>query len=461
MSEEPRTIGIVGGGVAGLTAAYRLLQKGHRVQLFEASPSLGGLVRTFEIPAGGGSTPEGGGEPIECFYHHLFTTDTAAIRLIDELGLGDRLTWQPSSVGIFYDGRIYPFVTPMDLLRFTPVGIIDRVRLGLMGLYLRRQKDGSRYENITAKEWVRRFAGQRNLDVVWGPLLRGKFGDLGDELVMTWLWNKIHLRFASRGAGPSQREVLGYLRGSFGAWIEALIERDRELGGDLHASCPVQRIVADGGHIGLELAGERQEPIFFDAVVATVANKIFRRIAPPLPESYAEKLEGVPYQDALCLILTLKRPLSSMYWLNVNDRSIPFLAIVEHTNLIAPERYGGQHVVYVSNYLDKQSPLLSMDVDQLCELYLPHLKRINAAFEESWIIDRWLFRGADAQPVFTVGAGSRIPEHRTPVPGLYLANMSQIYPQDRGQNYSILLGETIAETVAEDLARAQAAHPAV
>ncbi len=188
--------------------------------------------------------------------------------------------------------------------------------------------------------------------------------------------------------------------------------------------------------------------------MATVANKIFRRIAPPLPEPYAEKLEGVPYQDALCLILTLKRPLSSMYWLNVNDRSIPFLAIVEHTNLIEPERYGGQHVVYVSNYLDKQSPLLSMDVDQVCELYLPHLKRINAAFEESWIIDRWLFRGADAQPVFTVGAGSRIPEHRTPVPGLYLANMSQIYPQDRGQNYSILLGETIAETVAADLARA-------
>ncbi len=124
MSEERQTVGIIGGGVAGLTAAYRLLQKGHRVRLFEAGPSLGGLVRTFEI----------GGEPIECFYHHVFTTDTAAVRLIQELGLGERLTWRPSTVGIFYDGRIYPFMTPMDLLRFTPVGLIDRVRLGLMGL---------------------------------------------------------------------------------------------------------------------------------------------------------------------------------------------------------------------------------------------------------------------------------------------------------------------------------------
>ncbi|MDO8615312.1 MAG: NAD(P)/FAD-dependent oxidoreductase [Dehalococcoidia bacterium] len=446
MSGEPQTVGVIGGGVAGLTAAYRLLQKGYRIHLFEAGPQLGGLVRTFEI----------GGEPIECFYHHLFSTDTAAIRLIGEMGLGDRLTWRPSKVGIFYGGRTYPFVTPLDLLRFTPVSVIDRVRLGLMGLYLRRQRDGSRFEGVTAKEWVRRFAGQRNLDVVWGPLLRGKFGELSDQLVMTWLWNKIHLRFASRGAGPAQREVLGYLLGSFGAWIDALIGRIRELGGTLEAGRPVQRIVSEGGRAGVELDGERT--VFFDAVVATVANKIFRRIAPPLPDDYAAKLEGVPYQDALCLVLTLKKPLSSIYWLNINDRSMPFLALIEHTNLIEPERYGGQHVLYVSNYLDKQSPLLKMSTDEICDLYLPHFRRINPDFDEGWINNRWLFHGPDAQPVFTVGAGARIPEHRTPAPGLYLANMSQIYPQDRGQNYSIVLGETIAETVAADLSRAGAAR---
>lgn len=445
MSEEPERVGIIGGGVAGLTTAYRLLQKGFCVRLFEPGSSLGGLVRTFEV----------GGEPIECFYHHVFATDTATVRLIQELELGERLTWRPSTVGIFYDGRIYPFVTPLDLLRFTPVGLIDRIRLGLMGLYLRRQRDGSRYEGITAKEWIRRFAGQRNLEVVWGPLLRGKFGDLSDEVVMTWLWNKIHLRFASRGAGPSQREVLGYLLGSFGAWIEALIERIREVGGELETGRPVQRIVSDADRVGLELAGEGQETVLFDAVVATVGNRVFQSMAPPLPESYVEKLESVPYQDALCLILTLKRPLSSTYWLNINDRSIPFLAIIEHTNFIEPERYDGRHVVYLSNYLNKQSPLLRMNADEVLDLYLPHIKRINPAFEESWIIDRWLFHGPDAQPVFTTGAGSRIPEHQTPVPGLYLANMSQIYPQDRGQNYSILLGEKIADLVALDIARAR------
>ena len=448
MSDDAPSIGIIGGGVAGLTAAYRLLQKGHRVRLFEAGPQLGGLVRTFEID----------GEPIECFYHHVFTTDTAAVRLIEEMGLGDRLDWYPSQVGIFYEDLIYPFVTPLDLLRFKPVGLVDRVRLGLMGLKLRRKKDGSQFENITAKEWIRRNAGQRNLDVVWGPLLRGKFGDLGDELVMTWLWNKIHLRFASRGAGLAQREMLGYLRGSFGAWIDVLIERVRGLGGELNAGRPVERIVPEGGRVRLTLGGDPPETATFDAVVCTVANKIFRRIAPDLPDGFASKLEGVPYQDALCFLMTLKQPLSDTYWLNVNDRSIPFLAVIEQTNLVERERYGGQNVVYISNYLDKESPLLRMSESEIADLYLPHLKRLNPAFDESWINDRWLFHGRDAQPVFTVGAGARIPEHRTPVPGLYLANMSQIYPQDRGQNYSILLGEEIAEMVSGDLAKASVAQ---
>jgi protoporphyrinogen oxidase len=443
MTANGRQIGIIGGGVAGLAAAYRLLQKGHQVHLLEASPQLGGLVRTFEI----------GGGKIECFYHHLFSTDTTVIRLIEELGLGDQMVWRESKLGVFYKDRIYPFVTPIDLLRFTPVSLVDRVRLGLMGLYLRRQNDGSRYEHVTVKDWITKFAGPRNYEVVWGPLFRGKFGDLGDRIAMIWFWNKIRLRFASRKAGPMQKEVLGYLLGSFSVYIEALIERIRELGGVLEGGRPVQRIVAeDGRAVALEVGGDRPERLPFDVVIATVANKIFQRIAPPLPEEYATKLEGVSYQDAMCLILALKRPVAPTYWLNINDRSIPFLALIEQTNFIEPEHYGGNHVLYFSNYLDKASPLLQMDVDEVWELYKPHLKRINPDFDEDWVVDRWLFKGPDAQPVFTVDSVGRVPDHRTPIDGLYLANMSQIYPEDRGQNYSILMGEQVAQLVAGDLA---------
>jgi protoporphyrinogen oxidase len=437
-----RRIGIIGGGVAGLAAAYRLLQKGHRVHLLEAGPQLGGLVGTFEI----------GGGRLERFYHHIFTSDTAIVRLIGELNLDERLVWRESKVGIFCQGRIYNFVTPLDLLRFSPVGLTDRLRLGLMGLYLRRQKEGRGYERTTAKEWVSRLCGRRNWEVVWGPLFRGKFGDLGDEIAMIWLWNKIRLRFASRQGGPLQKEVLGYLLGSFGLYIDVLVERMRQMGAILEAGRPVQRIVVeDGRAVALEVGGQRPQRLPFDVIIATVANKVFQSIAPPLPPDYVAKLQGVPYQDALCLVLALKRPLSHIYWLNVNDRSVPFLAAVEHTNFIESAHYGGNQVLYLSNYLDKASPLLQMDVDQLWDLYRPHLRRINPAFSDDWVEGRWLFKGSDAQPVFTVASAGRIPDHRTPIAGLYLANMSQIYPEDRGQNYSIRLGEEAAALVAQDL----------
>lgn len=438
---NPSTVGIIGGGVTGLTAAYRLLQRGHAVRVFEASDAVGGLVRTFEV----------NGEPVECFYHHLFASDSAALRLFDELGVGNRVSWHSSRVGLFYDGRTYPFTTPLDLIRFSPLGLRDRMRLGLTSLALRREANGDRLENVSAADWMREHAGDRSVDVVWEPLLRGKFGEAWDQVVMTWLWNKLRLRFSSRGGRISQREVLGYMQGSFGAWVEALAQRVSDLGGQIETGRPVQRIASEGGRIAVETEGRSVE---LDAVISTVGNDAFMRIAPDLPETYASKLRGTRYQDALCLVLCLNHPLTDYYWLNVNDREIPFVAVVEHTNLVGPKRYGGQHIVYVSNYLEPGSALLGENAESVVRLYAPHLRKINPSFEESWIAGRRLFHARDAQPVFTVGAGGRIPDHRTPIPGLYVANMAQIYPQDRGQNYSIELGERIAKMVANDLTKA-------
>jgi protoporphyrinogen oxidase len=437
------TVGIIGGGVTGLTAAYRLLQRGHAVRLFEANETLGGLVRTFEVD----------GEPIECFYHHMFTSDVAAIRLFDELGVADRVSWHSSRVGVFHEGRVYPFTSALDLLRFSPLGPLDRVRLGLTAMKLRSESEGSGFEDVSAAEWMRQHAGERALEVVWGPLLRGKFGGQWEQVVMTWLWNKIRLRFSSRSGRFSQREILGYMTGSFGAWIGALAQRILDLGGQIETGRPVRRIVSDAGRIAVEL---EDETIELDAVISTVSNDVLLRIAPDLPETYATKVRSTRYQDTLCLVLCLDRPLTEHYWLNVSDPDAPFVAVVEHTNLVEPGRYGNRHIVYVSNYVESDSPLLEEDVDSILGLYLPHLRRINPTFDESWIADRHLFHARDAQPVFTVGARARIPGHRTSVPRLYLANMAQIYPQDRGQNYSIELGERIAEIVAEDLARTSA-----
>jgi protoporphyrinogen oxidase len=431
-------VAVVGGGVAGLAAAHRLLQSGHEVSLFEAGPTLGGLVRTFEV----------GGGRLESFYHHLFASDTTIIRLINDLGLGDRLIWRDSKVGFFQDGRIFDFVTPLDLLRFRPLPLMDRVRLGLMAVRLRRQERWDQFEGVTARDWIVKNVSPRVFDVVWGPLLRGKFGEAGDEVSMAWLWSKIHLRFASR---RGQKEQLGYLLGSFGVYIDELGRQLREAGADVRVGTPVQEVTVEGGRTsGLLLAGG--ERVAADAVIAAMASHVFERLVPALPDDYKSKLTSVRWQWALCMVLALRESLSPIYWLNVGEPGMPFIAVIEHTNFIGPEHYGEQRVLYISNYLRPDHPYFDLSEEQLWEIFLPALQRINPRFSTDWVRERWLFKGPYAQPIVTTGYRRLIPDHRTPIPGLYLATMNQIYPEDRGQNYSIMMGEKVADLATEDLA---------
>ncbi len=427
-------VGIIGGGIAGLSAAYELAKGGHGVTLFEREAELGGQAATLEVA----------GERLERFYHHIFTGDVDIIQLIDELGLSQRLMWLESRVGFLHQGRIYDFVTPMDLIRFSPVGLFDRMRLGLVSLYLRWFKDWPQLEGVTAREWITRYGGRRNYQVVWGPLLQGKFGASYDEVGMVWLWGKIHLRFASR---QGEKERLGYLMGSFGLLTDALRERIISSGGKIYTSSPVGRIVIEGEKAVGVLVGGEFHP--FDAVIATVPSPAFLDMAPQLPAEYAERLERVRYQGAVCLLLILNRPLSHIYWLNISDPQVPFVAAVEHTNFVEPSIYRGKRVVYLSNYLSVDDPLYRLDCDRLLAEYLPHLRKINPDFDPGWIEGCYLFREEAGQPIITTNYSYKVPEHRTPISHLYLANTTQIYPEDRGMNYSVRLGREISRLVAD------------
>jgi protoporphyrinogen oxidase len=431
-------VGIIGGGVAGLTAALRLAQAGQQVVVFEKEDELGGQASTFSLD----------GARLERFYHHLFRSDREALALLDELGLAQGLAWLPSRVGLFYQGRIYPFVTPLDLLRFGPIPLADRLRLGLVSLYLERYQDWTRLEGVTAKEWITRHAGRRAYEVVWGPLLRAKFGDQYDQVGMVWFWGKVHLRFASRGQGRWQ-ERLGYLEGSFGVFIEALAERIRALGGQVHTAQPVERIVVEGSRVKGLLVGGQLHP--FDAVLATVPSPIFLRLAPDLPPEYGRRLEAVRYQAALCLVLALKRQFTQIYWLNISDPAIPFVGVIEQTNFVSKDNYGGRHIIYVTNYLSPGDPLYRLSAEELLGVYLPHLRRIQPVFGPDWVERAWVFREGGGQPIVTTNYTRLIPQHRTPLAGLYLANTTQIYPEDRGMNYSIRLGERVSQIILEQL----------
>ena len=429
-------VGIVGAGALGLAAARVLRERGHDVTIFESRPDVGGQVVTFEV----------GGGRLECFYHHLFTNDTVCLRYIEEMGLGPRMRWIESKVGILRGGRIYPFVGPLDLLRYTAIPLVSRMRLGLAALWLRRQHHWRKYEPVTARGWMERAVGKKAFAAVWGPLLRGKFADQADDVGMTWLWGKVYLRFGSRKGAGGRKEQLGYLEGSFATYLEELARRLEADSVRIHLETPVEEVVVEDGRVRGIRAGGEVHP--FDRVLMTTPNVVTRRIAPALPKEYVEVLDRVRYQWATCLVLALDRSLSPIYWLNIAD-DLPFVACVEHTNFMPLESYGGNRVVYLSNYVPPGHPVLVMEAAEVFESYLAGLRVINPAFDRSWVREMWLFKDPGGQPVITPNYSASIPPMRTPVEGLYLANTTQVYPEDRGQNYSLRLGEQVAALMHE------------
>jgi protoporphyrinogen oxidase len=428
-------VAVIGAGVAGLVAAHRLTGAGHAVDVYERWPGLGGQAATLDV---------GGGHLLERYYHHLFTTDRHIAALYDELGL--EIEWRRSSVAMFAHGRQWPFTTPLDLLRFGPLSPLDRVRMGVAVLALQRRSDPAPFERVTARAWIERWMGGGPWREVWAPMLRGKFGDRADEIAMVWLWSKLRLR---RGE-DAREERLGYPAGSWEPLFEALRERIEGRGGRVLIDRPAARIEpgfevtfgAPGsfraGHDprAFEPAGAER----YDRVLATVPNDVFARLT-GLPEPPIE------YFAALCLLLELDRPFSRFYWTNVADRELPFVGLIEHTNFVEPARYGGRRFLYVANYLEHGHELLSLDADALLDRYLPGLRRVSPAFDRSWVKRSWLHREPAAQPIVTVGYRDRIPPLRTPVPGLVLANTTQVYPEDRGTNYAVRLGDEAARAV--------------
>ena len=444
-------VAVIGAGVTGLTAAYRLTAAGHDCDVYERWPGLGGQVATREVP---------GGDRLEHYYHHLFPTDEAIVALYDELGMEGAVEWRPSSVAVLAGGRQHAFNGPLDLLRFRPLSVPGRLRMGAGIVALqRRARSVEPFEGITAREMVERWLGREAWESLWGPLLRAKFGDRAADISAAWLWSKLTLRRRIEGRSARQ-ELLGYPRGGWQPLLETLASR----AGRVLTDAPARRIWREDGRLVVEAGAADSfrrglDPAAFDvagresydAVVATVPSDVFLTLLDPglrdeVGSEYAARVSAAEYQAALCLVLELDRPFSPFYWTNVAD-DVPFIGLIEHTNFVPSERYAGRRFLYVANYVDRADPLLELDAGDLLARYRDGLRVVNPAFEESWIREMRVYREPAAQPVVTVGHHERIPPLRTPAAGLVLANTTQIYPEDRGTNYSVRLGGQAAEAV--------------
>jgi protoporphyrinogen oxidase len=445
----PRRVAIVGAGVAGLVAGRELLRRGFAVTLFDRWPDVGGQASAFDL---------GNDVWIDRYYHHLFQSDRDMIALHDELLPGD-LEWHRSSVSIWARGRTWPFVSPLDLLRYGPLPLVDRLRLGSAVLRLSARTDWEAMDDVAALDWLRSACGSRAVESVWTPLMLGKFGAHAKTIPLAWLWSKIVLRRRLRGSGAA-KEALGYPRRSFRAICVALADDIRRRGGEIHIDREVLSVRADGDKHVLACAGPAAYRLApgaapsavehrADVVLFTTPTFVTRRLT-EWPDEIARRLDDWSYETAVVLLVELRRPFSDSYWINVADTTVPFLGLVEHTNLVPAERYPARYL-YVSNYVTADDPLARLGSDDLYRHYTFALRQMNPAFDERDVMRYWSFREEAAQPIPRVGNRHRLLPFATPRRGLFIANTTQIYPEDRGTNYSARLGREVAERIAADV----------
>ena len=434
----PRRVAIVGAGVTGLVAGRELARRGFAVTLVERWPDVAGQASAFEV------APD---VWLERYYHHLFPSDREMIELHEELLPGE-LEWYPSSVGIFTRGRVYPFVTPKDLLTYAPLPLADRVRLGFVVLRLVGRTDWERMDDI----------GERAVRSVWLPLMLGKFGDDAELIPLAWLWSKFVLR---RGKGASAgRERLGYPRGSFRAICVALAQDLRKRGAVIELDREVVAVRPEGDGFALQCAApgayrrptgnatmESGRDLRADIVLLTTPTTATAALC-EWPAEYRARLEAWTYRAAVVLLLEMRRAYLDVYWMNVADMDVPFLGMVEHTNLVPADRYPGRYL-YVSNYVAPDDPLTRLGPDALLQHYLAALKLMNPSFRPEDVLRYWAFREDAAQPVPRVGNRRRLLPFDTPRNGIFVANTTQIYPEDRGTNYSVRLGRDVAKVISE------------
>jgi protoporphyrinogen oxidase len=438
----PKKVLIIGGGYTGLTAALRLsANKRLSVTLLESSGDLGGLAGGFQI----------GGTSLEKAYHHLFLTDTAILKLVRELGLQDKLMWCASSVGVFRDRRIHPFTTPGDLLRYSPCSLSGRLRTGLAALYLKHQKNWRGFARQTAHAWMSRACGRSAMDTIWRPLLKGKFDRHFDQVSMAWLWARIHIRANSRSTGG---EKLGYFRGGFNVVTEALEKKLREQGVAIRTRTTAEKLLATE-----RAAVINGEKVPFDFCLFTGSSHAFARLlaAEAALSDYTARLLRIHYLGAACVVFSSAQDLGRFYWVNINEPDAPFLVFINHTRLVGRDLYGGRNIYYLGAYLPMDGERYHLPANELAKLWLGYLPRLFPEFDIGQVSEQHVFRFSAAQHIVDTDYEAKIPASQTPLPGVFLSNFSQIFPEDRGTNFAVREGEKIAALILKEAA-AEAAN---
>ena len=432
---------VIGGGPAGIKAAHELVKAGAEVTLLESAPILGGLASTFDVQ----------GVRIERYYHFICRGDDHLVQTLDELGLSHKLHWRDSRMAYFVDGTVYPFLTPIELLKFRALPLRDRVRAGAAVKLAQRMRE----EDLAPRKataWLRHMFGDRTYRVIWEPLMRFKFAEHADEVSAAWIWARM-VRL-SRSRASAWREELGYIEGGSATVVDALGADFRQRGGRIVLGAPVEQILFEGNRAtGVRVGGETLPA---DTVISTVTTSRFRALAQGLDGAYMRGLERIPTIGIFCLFLRLRERVTPFFWVNTHDPRVPFAGMIEYTNLNPLPELGGDRILYVPQYLSADDPRYAQSDEDVLRSYTDALALINPAFDRRWVVFSAVFRDRFAQPICLTDYRTTTPSIQTPVANLFLTDSCQLHPHDRTISGSFGLGIDAARRASAVLGRALA-----
>jgi protoporphyrinogen oxidase len=366
-------VGIVGGGIMGISLGYFLSVQGAEVEIYEASPVLGGLAGPLILEDG---------TAVDRFYHAILSSDSHLRELCQELGIADQLRFRETRMGFYYQDKIFSMNNAIEFLRFPPLGWIDRFRLGLTVLYAQFVKDWRKLESVSVEKWLLRWSGRRTFENIWRPMLKAKFDGGFEDTPATYIWSRL-VRMKSTRGGANQKEESGHLVGGYITLIEAMTARIEAAGGTIHLRQPIQEIVIqDGRATGLRIGDKVR---YFDRIVATLQTPIFSRLIPGAEQNYHDYLSQTHYLGIICPLLVLDRPLSAYWTLNITDDRVPFTGVIETTSYIDPQYVGGHHLVYLPKYTAPGSDWQQKSDREIETIWLEHLERMFPAFDQSWV----------------------------------------------------------------------------
>lgn len=432
-------IGIIGAGYSGLTIAKELIEKGQDVTIYEKQPYVGGMVDTIEIFD----------TKLEKYYRHIFKSDKEVIQLIKDMGLEKELIWPATKMGYLTNKRPYLFGTPISLLKFKPLNFIQKLRFGFNVIHIKLINDYKKLEKVTAEKWLKDRIGDKVYSQVWEPLLISKFGEKKDKISMAWLWGKIKLRSTST---TPEGEQLGYIKGSYQKLTDNLYKFliDKKVNIKLETS--VNEVIKQNDKYIIEYnSNGKKEKEEFDIIVSTIDYRSFEKLFNKYMNSEEKnKIEKVNYTSARTMMIVTNKSFSPFYWLNIGDNDIPFGGIIEHTNFIDKSNYNNNHILYISNYMTEDNKLYNLSKEELLKEYMKSLTKINKKFTMKNIKDYYVFDEKYAQPIIECNYSEYIMDDKLQNEKIYLCTMPQIYPEDRGMNYAIKSGISIANKILEE-----------